>query len=396
MGRSDANSSRHWSGAFHCRMTKLRCAELGERGEAFILQSQEPCLKSQTAIRRSTGVLFGVAALALAGCGQAATLRATPANLGEQLGKLKDGQTLELEAGVYQMLWIADRTFATPATVTGKGAVLQGLMVRNSAGLAFMGLELVGDCPTPKDPFVAQGSRNLRFAGLKVSGGGACRNGLLIRESSDIAVTGSEFTKTSVGITHLNTPRLTIADNHFHHLAIDGIAGGCSSNLTITGNRIHDFRPTPGAHGDGIQLWMRNCKADTYDTLIADNLIYRGEGGVETVAQGIFVTGGPLRFHRIAIRDNVVLGGMYNGITLAGGGEGATIENNTVLGFPDMQNWIRSADNLDLRITGNRTQKFEFPKGREGVTEKRNDMQGPARDRGAALLEARERRPRRE
>lgn len=337
----------------------------------------------------------GLCVLILAGAPAcAAPKHATPDSLAAQIAAAKPGDVLTLAPGSYGKLTLSDLSFSPAVTLSGKGAVFEGMDLRRVEGLNFVGMELALKCGAGMYPAVASASKSLRFEDLKVSGDEHCWAGLFIRDSENVTVTRSEFTGALTGLMHLTSPGVTVSDSYFHHLRNDGILGGCSSHLTITGNRFHDFRPTEGAHPDAVQIWTTNCKIVSTDILVANNMAWRGDGGIETVAQGVFITGGePFTRHaRVTVTGNLVLGGMYNGITVEGT-DGGLIADNVVLGFPDMENWIRASDNTGLTITGNTTQSLQFPVGDRGVTKVRNKLVSPVRDRGAALLAARKAQP---
>ena len=149
---------------------------------------------------------------------------------------------------------------------------------------------------------------------------------------------------------------LTIEDNVIRDVRTDGIRGGGASQLLIARNRITSIHPTGDDHPDGIQLWTSNETVPARDIRIVDNLIERGTG---KPAQGIFLRdeGEKLPYENVEISNNVVIGSLWNGITV-NGGRGVIIRSNTVLPLPDQRTWIRM-ENLDrAEVSANRAGEF--------------------------------------
>lgn len=322
----------------------------------------------------------------------AATLQASPATLAAVLKHAEPGDTVRLAPGTYPPFRLEAASFSDPIIITGEGAILQGLNLSQVHGLTFRSLELSAKCPpSGGHPFVAFGSSAIRFESLNVHGEGECWAGLLIRESSNVVVTDSEFHHLSDGISRLNSSNVTVTNNHFHDLRNDGINGGGGSRITITGNHFTDFRPPSGGHPDAIQVWTTNTNGPASDILISGNTYVRGSGDTSTVAQGIFVTAdsksGEPRMSNLTVVDNVILGAMYNGIMVQGV-DGAEIKGNVVAGYPDMESWIRWMDDTALNMSGNRAQNYittKSPPG-GGVAPADNHLISAVRDRGEKIL----------
>lgn len=319
----------------------------------------------------------------------AAVVNATPATLNSAIATARAGDTIVLADGDYGVFTLFDRAFSDPLKIAarGTGAKFSGMDLRRVQGLTLTGLEFAAECGSGKNPVVAAGSRNLRFDRLRIHGDQNCWSGMLIRESSEVAVTNSEFRSVVVGLSRLHTSNFTATGNRFRGMFSDGINGGCGSNIVISRNDFADFQPHDGAHPDAIQLWSTNCTEPSADILISENRYVRGKGGTETVAQGVFVTRGPNdpRLSRVRIVKNLMIGGMYNGVYLEGADD-SDIVGNTVAGFPDMVSWIRAQNVQDVRIEDNRAQDYQYPYGTSGMKMKSNKSLGAAKDRGAALM----------
>jgi Ca2+-binding RTX toxin-like protein len=207
-----------------------------------------------------------------------------------------------------------------------------------------------------QNPFqVKSSSSDVHFDHLNVHGSldGNPQNdvqGMLVRDSSNISVTNSEFQQLWNALDHLNIDHLTVSGNTFHDLRTDGIRGGGSSDVTVSGNTFHDFHPIVGDHADAIQFWTTNTTASAHDIIVTGNLSYRGSG---EVAQGVFLRDevGNLPFGNVTIAGNAIIGGMYNGIAVIGG-QNIAIHDNQVTGFTDMNSWIR-LDNVSNATLAN-------------------------------------------
>lgn len=149
---------------------------------------------------------------------------------------------------------------------------------------------------------------------------------------------------------------LTIEDNVISDVRTDGIRGGGASQLLIARNRITSIHPVGDDHPDGIQIWSTNEKVSARDIRIVDNLIERGTG---KPAQGIFLRdpGLKLPFENVEISNNIVIGSLWNGITISGG-RGAVVRDNIVLPLPDQRTWIRMEYLEQADVSSNRSSEF--------------------------------------
>lgn len=268
------------------------------------------------------------------------------------------GDTIQLASGVYSAVSLTGLHFASAVTITSQGgagatrAIIDGLSVRASDGLTFTDLELrVGGTQA----YAATITQTDRISFDRVYVHGSLNNdpsddagGLMLRDSTHLSVTNSTFEQLYWGIAHLNDTGLQLSGNTFRNLRMDGIRGGGSSDVVITGNRFSDFHPTAADHADAIQFWTSNTTTSAHNIRIEDNVFVRSGGDV---AQGVFLRDeiGGLPFRNVVIRGNLILGGMYNGIAV-NGAQGLIIEDNIVQGFLDMKSWVRvdNADNVVL------------------------------------------------
>jgi len=194
-----------------------------------------------------------------------------------------------------------------------------------------------------------------------------------VRDSTDVSVSNSHFTNLGNGLSHLDSDRLTITNNTFNTIRVDGIHGGGTSDVLIANNIFSSFYRNPGEHPDAIQFWTTNTDSSAHDIVIRDNLIIRGDGNP---MQGIFVgdeSKGKHPFINLTITGNTVVGSMYNGIAVSQASH-ALISDNTVVGYMDMKAWIIVSGAADVTIANNVTSQLSLGAGNVNLTKLDNQI----------------------
>ena len=330
-----------------------------------------------------TAILF--ASAGAIGCGQAMPAAATEtvsqrvSNLAELKQAIESSEgpaTIAVAAGTYRTLQLRDIRPSSGIQIVSQDderpAVFEGIAVRDSSNLEFRNLA-IRPPRTGNDAgrygFLVFKSSDITIDGVSFIGPGAkieraYVSGLMLRESRRITVTKSYFANFRHGLAMLNLTESRIALNEFERLQTDAIRGGGVSDSRFENNVMTNFRPAKGDHPDGIQLWSTNQKEPGRNIVIAQNLVNRGSGGP---TQGIFIrdTKSKLPFEKINIRGNLILGSLYNGISVMGGND-VTVADNAVYATSDRKSWIRMQKVTEGRLTGNSAQKFIF---RENLTE---------------------------
>jgi hypothetical protein len=266
------------------------------------------------------------------------------ADMGELWAALKSaapGSVIMLKPGSYPELRLNGLNFVQPITFAaadpGRKPVIAGLVLNSSKGVRFRDIKF---SVNPKTGFAAMvgGSSDVRFDGVELFGAGpGDGNGLMFRNSSDVAVVNSLVHDVGTGINHLDSQRITICGNRLREIQSDGVRGGGSSFIQITQNEFTDFRPKAGDHPDAIQFWTRNTKGPARDLTISGNTFVRGKGAA---VQGIFVGNeNKIPYENVLISGNRIIGGMYHGISISDG-TNIKIEKNVVQGYSDMTSWI--------------------------------------------------------
>jgi Ca2+-binding RTX toxin-like protein len=302
------------------------------------------------------------------------------------------GDTILLAPGAYA-LSITDIAAAgvviTSADLANR-ATVTSLNIKGTSGLTFSDLEFDRSTAIGENGFTVTDSHNIAFRRLDVHGSldGNPQNdatAFLLRSSSNISIRESEFHELGKGIAHLGVDHLTLSGNLFHDIRTDGIRGGGSNWVTITGNRFQDFFPVAGDHADAIQFWTTHTTANAHDIRVADNVVTRGSGAV---MQGVFLgdeTAG-VYYERVVIEGNVISGGMYHGINVDSAFD-VTIRGNVVQGYSDMKSWIR-VDKVDGANLADNVANTFLTAGSTNVVQTANTAVGLAGDAGAWAMAA--------
>lgn len=302
----------------------------------------------------------------------------TTSQLVAALKNAKDGDVIALNSGNYSSVRLDNFDFKNGVTITSvnpdKPAVLTDLLVQNSGGLTFSHLEFAAGANANMFGFQFRGTHDITLDNLDVhasaGSGGYDVSPLMIRNSTDVEITNSDFHHSWHGITMLDNKGVTIANNEFYDLRTDGIRGGGVSDLVVSGNVFTDFHAKSGDHPDAIQLWSTNQTEAAKNITITDNLVVRGDGDP---VQGIFIrdTFGKLPFENVTISENLIVGGIYNGIAV-NGAKNLTINQNEVVSFADQDSWIRVDNSTKTTVTGNKSDAIVYqnttPKASGNVT----------------------------
>ncbi|WP_372785091.1 nitrous oxide reductase family maturation protein NosD [Phenylobacterium sp.] len=284
--------------------------------------------------------------------GAALATVSSPDGLFAALQSAHAGDTILLAAGTYGAINLNGFHFDGPVNIQsadlGNEAVLTGLTLNGSSGLSFNHLVMT----TPGGTAVTvMDSSNVAFSALTVHGttGSDDGVGFMVRDSSGVSITGSDFSKIGSGIGHVHDSGLTVSNNTFHDLQTDGVFGAGSSHVVISGNSFSNFHPLPGDHPDAIQLWGNTDGSPGNDVTISNNIITRGSGDV---IQGIFIES----TDNVTITGNALTGTMYNGISVSTT-DHAVISGNFVQGFTDMDSRIVvRGQSVDVSVLHNTAQ----------------------------------------
>ncbi len=251
--------------------------------------------------------------------------------------------------------------FGGLSNVTIKGGVFGFIILDNWTNVTFDGTRfeaapedrvMSGNIPPYVDAYSPVGLtvRNATFVGYTDSAGNLAPGSLRTRGGNNVVITRSSFHDLNNSLALVRTTNAQLTDNSFAYIR-EGVQVVGASNVVIARNTFGPFRPAPGDHPDGIQFFTTGLtNADDHgvrNALFEDNLFDPGEG---YRAQGVFM-GDELnlaaqgRGHSdITIRNNVMIGTGWHGITAGTAIPNLLIENNKLLirlgadGVTD--NWI--------------------------------------------------------
>lgn len=304
-----------------------------------------------------------------------------------------DGDVIQLASGNYGKLSLSGVHFASGVTISsadpGQAAVLSGLKVTGSSGLSFENIEFALSSADKYFPITVGTSKDIHFSKLDVHGlrdGDASNEAMamMIRDSRDVSVTESAFEELHHAVNFLDSAGVTISGNSFRTIRSDGVRGGGTNDLVISDNYFTDFYPVGADHPDAVQIWTTNTAASASNIMITGNVVERGQGGI---IQGIFLrdqSGGDRPYQHVTISDNIVLGGMYNGISV-GNANGLVMTDNVVGALNDQKSWMRIENSTGVELAGNAASSYVL--NNVGyIQNEGNATTGPATGTGKDLL----------
>lgn len=278
---------------------------------------------------------------------------ATPAALQSALKTARPGDVIQLAPGNYGSVVINDARYAAKVTIRSadpkRRALLTRLTINNPRNLALSGLE-VSYVPKPGEGNaqvmirINNGSGitldNLYVHGLIDGDVSKDLNGLSAFNVEGLSVTNSRFQQVNAGIKVERGRNVVIDHNDIGFIGSDAIEIPGANGITISWNRIHDFRTNPGVHPDGVQCWTTRQASGCKNVRILKNQII-GSPGHEP--QGVFFgdedrVGG---YENIEISGNRFVMTMWHAINIYSGPKNVTIRANEVIAGPNFTPWIR-------------------------------------------------------
>ncbi|MGZ3343179.1 MAG: Ig-like domain-containing protein [Caulobacteraceae bacterium] len=240
------------------------------------------------------------------------------------------GDTIKLAAGTYDYAALDGLKFDSTVHITSADfshqAVINGMEIAADTNMAFDHLTIQANGATGLSIL---GDTNVSFSNMTVGGdvGTIYGLGAMVRGSTNVSISDSVFSWLGSGVAQLDNNGLTISNNIFHDIEIDGVVGSGSSNVVVSGNSFSTFHPQTGDHPDAIQFFADSDGTQSSNILIKDNVITRGTGDPY---QGIFIE----NTNHIEITGNAMEGTMTNGISLSNVAEGL-VTNNFLQGWYD-------------------------------------------------------------
>lgn len=291
----------------------------------------------------------------------------TAAELLSAVKLAQPGDEIRLAPGQYSGVALKGILPAGNVTITSADAsnpaVFSDLTVSGSSNLTIANVKMmVPDNSMTWYHFQILSSSNIKVVDTLFEGPGLApiqsTTGLIVRNSSNVSVDSSEFKNLVFGVAFFDNSGVSVSNSLFHDIRTDGIRGGGNSQVNFSYNYFTNFRPLPDEHADAIQFWTTNTTAPTSDITVVGNAIVRGTNGLPI--QGIFFRDQlmTMPYSNVTVKDNIVVGGAYNSITL-GGVISGTATGNSVIAFPDQDAWIRTQNTTEnLVLSGNTAFKY--------------------------------------
>lgn len=240
-------------------------------------------------------------------------------------------------------------------------ARLQGLTLRNMQGLILRDVAFEGVGGNGQRAMLSiQGGSGLRLEGVTLTGDPVSFRpeldaALTVRKASDVTIASSRIEGFRNGIALRDSGRIAVTGNAIRRMQTDGIRASGVRDVRIARNVIASFTPAPRDHPDGVQLWSRNPQEASANIVIEENLILKGQGAP---IQGIFLRAAPnASFRNVTIRANMVVGQRWNGIAVLGA-DNVTVSGNAILPMSGQMSWLRLANCVNCSVNDNQAGRF--------------------------------------
>jgi hypothetical protein len=174
-------------------------------------------------------------------------VEATPQTLQALLDNAAPATVIQLAPGDYPAIRVRQRDWSPAVTVEAGSARLRGVVISDVAGFSW---------------------RGGFFDGENVD-----RNGINVIRGQRLSIEKASFTRylrNGIGLSEVSDARMI--GNSFDQMGSDGIDIALSRRILVDGTRCHDFKPTPGAHADCIQLWSRPTAPPTADIIVINTV----------------------------------------------------------------------------------------------------------------------------
>jgi hypothetical protein len=181
------------------------------------------------------------------------------AGLQSALNSVQPGGTIHLAAGTFPQFTLTGHRYSAPVTIVGAGrsTVMNGIMIFNSANLAFQGVRFA---PAGRSATVnVDTSSGVSFSHVTFDGQSETLGANLQVQSraANVSVTDSAFTLCGSGracvIAH--GTGISVLRNSFDQMIDSDGVRGVGSNVTITANTFdHALRGSGENHNDFVQI----------------------------------------------------------------------------------------------------------------------------------------------
>ncbi|MFN5822237.1 MAG: right-handed parallel beta-helix repeat-containing protein [Novosphingobium sp.] len=303
------------------------------------------------------------------------------------------GDEIRVAPGQYTAITLTGIVPAGTVSITSADpanpAVFSEFVISSSSNIALSNLKMVVPDNSYKwYHFQINSSSNITVSNCVFDGPGLTpvqdTTGLNVRDSTGIKVQGCEFMNLVFGLGVGGSRDISVTNSSFHDIRVDGIRGTNNSQVNYSYNFFTNFRSAEGDHADAIQMWTTSTGQPATDITIQGNTIVRGNNGGPI--QGIFIRDqiGTMPFSNVTVKDNIVIGGSYNSISLLGVVSGL-VTGNSVVAFSDQDAWIRTSFTTEQLVVTDNT-AFKYVTQYDELVD--NALSAVATDGGLAALTA--------
>lgn len=291
------------------------------------------------------------------------------------------GETIVLQAGVYQNLDVEKYTGAGPLVIESASAsnpaVIEGMSVDYSSNVTLANLSLTNKNVTSgiNDDIELNiyDSSNVTVKSTSFSGPSSTTleskagRGVYVHDDTGVTLTGDTFSYLSDAVTNLGDKGVSETGNSFSHIFDDGIDTAGTSNITISGNSFTTFHtdPTDDNHPDAIQFWTTGVTSNSSNIVVSDNTITRGSGAP---IQGIFITSqNSYGYSNVTVSGNTVTGELGNGIWVDAS-KTINVAGNVIQPFTDQISRLILTDDTGGTVANNKIGTALYSSDLSGVS----------------------------
>ena len=290
--------------------------------------------------------------------------------------KAKGGDSITLTGSAYSAVSLANLHPSSMVTISSQNSAhpvfISGLNVNTCSNFKFNYVGIDGSAAVPNqyggsDTWLVNVNHSsaITFSGVTAHGltGVTLTNAVSainIENSTGVTVQQSSFQYLHNAVSVYQSTGFIGANNSFSHIFDDGIHGGGTSNVTITGNTFTDFHEDPSDtdHPDTIQFFTLGQTASASNFYITNNTYTRGDGNP---VQGIFMRDevGNLPFHYVTISGNSYTGAIYSGIRVIDG-TSVNVSHNTLTSYTDYWSGIVLQTVVNASVIDNSSEKYSY------------------------------------
>lgn len=275
--------------------------------------------------------------------------------------------TLLLAPGNYDLITISAKAGVTLRSASDSSpAVLRGLYIKSSSGITIDNIRIAGPNTNLITRLWVYQSSDVNLSRIDIPGTAGSFDtpiscAITVRQSANVSLAQYRVSWARFGVCLAYDKNVSVLNGIVRDIQSDGVNVAAVQGLLVQGNDFATFHPLSTDHPDAVQVFATSTIPGSSNVVVNDNLFSRDGGGI---VQGVFMRDGTLvnPITNVTITNNVIAGGMYNGIAILSG-ISAKIANNIVIGYPDMQSWVRVNYAQDVTVEDVKANAFILENG---------------------------------